>query len=374
MGLHVSRWPKAKVSPPAYPDAWSQISAARENGQFSANGDLFTYAPVYLPMSAMTGEGRLITASVSPSWFLVTRSPATTYSQTSLRLAREYLLALGAVLAVLAAISWIIAHYGVRRREAERQVFELNQRLARDNMALESVNRELESFSYSVSHDLRAPLRSIDGFSKALLEDYADALDETGQDYLKRVRNAAQRMGDLIDDLIKLARVTRSELSHDSVDLSLLARRTAAELQQHEPQRQVDFQIQPDLMVQGDFRLLQIMLENLIGNAWKFTAKKPHALIEFGQIERDGETVYFVRDNGAGFDMAHASKLFGVFQRLHALTEFEGTGIGLATVQRIVYKHGGRVWGEAEQDRGATFYFTLRAGARENETNSAGRG
>ncbi len=357
-----------------YPDAWKQIALSNRNGQFSANGDLFTYAPVYLPEGAMTGGETLVGAALAPSWFLVTRTPAATYSQTSLRLAQSYFWALAAVLLGLAAVSWIIALYGVRRRQAEQQVFDLNQRLARDNVALESANRELESFSYSVSHDLRAPLRSIDGFSKALLEDYGDTLDDTAQDYLKRVRNAAQRMGDLIDDLIKLARVTRTELSHDKVDLSLLARRAAADLRPQGAPRSVEFIIAPDLMVEGDPRLLQIMLENLLGNAWKFTSKKPTAVIEFGWTAQDGETVYFVRDNGAGFDMAHAGKLFGVFQRLHALTEFEGTGIGLATVQRIVYKHGGRVWAEAELNRGATFSFTLRAGARENETNSAGRG
>jgi light-regulated signal transduction histidine kinase (bacteriophytochrome) len=322
----------------------------------------------------MTGEKELLDASFAPSWFLVTRTPAATYSQTSLQLAQSYLWALAAVLVALVAISWIIALYGVRRRQAEQLVLKLNRRLALDNVALESVNRELESFSYSVSHDLRAPLRSIDGFSKALLEDYGDTLDATGQDYLRRVRNAAQRMGDLIDDLIKLARVTRSELAHDVVDLSLLARRVAADLKQREPDRNGEFIIAPDLAVEGDMRLLQIMLENLLGNAWKFTGKKPSTLIEFGSQSQGGETVYFVRDNGAGFDMAHATKLFGVFQRLHALTEFEGTGIGLATVQRIVYKHGGRVWAEAELNRGATFYFTLRAGARENETDITGRG
>jgi signal transduction histidine kinase len=357
-----------------YPAAWQQIATSSQNGQFSQDGDLYTYAPVYLPPGAMTGDTKLVDAALAPSWFLVTRTPASTYSQTSWRLAEGYLWALAGVLIVLAAISWIIAHYGIRRRQAEHLVFDLNQRLARDNKTLESVNRELESFSYSVSHDLRAPLRSIDGFSKALLEDYGHVLDDTGQDYLKRVRNAAQRMGDLIDDLIKLARVTRSELGHDKVDMSLLARRVATDLKGHQPDRNGEFIIAPDLVVEGDPRLLQIMLENLLGNAWKFTARKPSALIEFGRMPQGGETVYFVRDNGAGFDMAHAGKLFGVFQRLHALTEFEGTGIGLATVQRIVYKHGGRVWGEAELNRGAAFYFTLRAGARDNETNSAGRG
>jgi signal transduction histidine kinase len=358
----------------AYPDAWKRIAPSSQSGQFATDGALFSYAPITLPDGVMTGQDTLVAASTAPSWFLVTRSPASTYSQIGLDLARQYLIALAGVLLVLGAISWVIASNSVRRRMAERQVRALNQRLARENVALESVNRELESFSYSVSHDLRAPLRSIDGFSKALLEDYADALDATGQDYLKRVRSAAQRMGDLIDDLIKLARVTRSELASDSVDLSLLARRVAADLSRGNADRKVEFSIEPDLTVQGDFRLLQIVLENLIGNSWKFTSKKPEAVIAFGQAQIDGEVVYFVRDNGAGFNMAHANKLFGVFQRLHAISDFDGTGIGLATVQRIVYKHGGRVWGEAEQNRGATFHFTLRAGARDNETNPVGRG
>ena len=343
----------------AYPAAWEQIGKARGKGQFATEGDLFSYAAIDLPDGTVTGQSVLSTAASAPNWFLVTRAPASVYSQANMRLAREYLAALAAVLLLLAGIAWVVANHGERRGAAERLVRDLNQRLARDNVTLQGLNRELESFSYSVSHDLRAPLRSIDGFSKALLEDYGDTLDGPGRDYLTRVRNAAQRMGNLIDDLLKLARVSRSDLNKDVVNLSLVARKICADLRQRDPQRNVDVRIAPDLEAHGDPRLLQIALENLLENAWKFTSKQESAEIEFGQTDIDGGRAFFVRDNGAGFDMAHADKLFGVFQRLHAMTEFEGTGIGLATVQRIVYKHGGRVWGEAEKHRGAVFFFAL---------------
>jgi PAS domain S-box-containing protein len=224
---------------------------------------------------------------------------------------------------------------------------------------LEAANKELEAFSYSVSHDLRAPLRSIDGFSQALLEDYADRLDAAGQDYLQRVRAATQRMGALIDDLINLSRLTRSEMQIDAVDLSALATGIAAELARDDPKRQVEFAITPGLVARADGGLIRVVLHNLLANAWKFTSGRPHAVIEFGTAAQDGGTTYFVRDNGAGFDMAYAAKLFGAFQRLHGVAEFPGTGIGLATVQRIIHRHGGRVWAEAAPDRGATFYFTL---------------
>jgi light-regulated signal transduction histidine kinase (bacteriophytochrome) len=234
------------------------------------------------------------------------------------------------------------------------------------NHELEATNRELEAFSYSVSHDLRAPLRSIDGFSQILLEDYADELDEDGKNYLSRVRAASQRMGRLIDDLLGLSRVTRGAMSRERVNLSALAEEVAKGLREARPERAVEFSAQPRLEVWGDLKLLRVALENLIGNAWKFTEKEPEARIEFGmdeELSRRGRVpVYYVRDNGAGFEMAYADKLFGAFQRLHGSDEFEGTGIGLATVQRIVHRHGGRIWAEGEVDRGATFYFTLRPG------------
>jgi signal transduction histidine kinase len=239
------------------------------------------------------------------------------------------------------------------------------QGLDRRNKAVESANRELEAFCYSVSHDLRTPLRSIDGFSQALLEDYAEKLDNQGKGYLTRVRAATQRMGQLIDDLLGLSRMSRVKMELHDVDLSGLARSVAAELQQRFPQRQVALTIAPDVAAKGDGKLLRIALENLLGNAWKFTAKQPQAKIEFGVTESEGKNAYFIRDNGAGFDMAYADKLFGAFQRLHKADEFEGTGIGLATVQRVIHRHGGRIWAEGTPGKGATFYFTLESHGEE---------
>lgn len=225
--------------------------------------------------------------------------------------------------------------------------------------AADAASRELEAFTYSVAHDLRAPLRSLDGFSQALLEDYADKLDAEGKTYLAHIRESAQEMAQQIDGLLKLSRVTRGELRHELVDLSALAQTTTARLRKWQPDRHVDVMIGERLISDGDPRLLCVLLDNLIGNAWKFTARRSQARVEFDLLNKDGPATYFVRDNGAGFDMRYAGKLFGVFQRLHATTEFDGTGIGLATVQRIVRRHGGRVWAEGVVDEGATFYFTL---------------
>jgi DNA-binding response OmpR family regulator len=224
---------------------------------------------------------------------------------------------------------------------------------------LEQKNLELEAFSYSVSHDLRAPLRSIDGFSKALLEDYAERLDDQGRDHLGRVRSAAQRMGELIDDLLQLSRVGRSEMRRERADLSALAHAIAAELQERDPHRRVRFAIREGLLAEADPRLTRVVLENLLGNAWKFTGKSEDPAIEFGALNDDGETVYFVRDNGTGFDMQYAGKLFAPFQRLHSAADFPGSGIGLATVQRVVGRHGGRVWAEGSVGKGATVFWTL---------------
>ncbi len=245
----------------------------------------------------------------------------------------------------------------VTRDLTERQ--RTDELLRRHTAQLEAANAELNAFAYSVSHDLRAPLRSIDGFSQALLEDYAGKLDETGQDYLRRVRAATQRMGALIDDLLNLSRVTRSEMVIRTVDVSDLARQLAGELASGDPERDVHVVIAPGLEARADEGLLRVVLHNLMGNAWKFTSKRTNARIEVGMVAANGERAYFVRDNGAGFDMAYAPKLFGAFQRLHRVTEFPGTGVGLATVQRIIHRHGGRVWAESALDRGATFYFTL---------------
>lgn len=235
--------------------------------------------------------------------------------------------------------------------------------LAKAKEAAETTSREYEAFSYSVAHDLRAPLRGIDGFSKTLLDDYSGALDEDGQRYLRRVRENAQHMGQLIDSLLRLARVSQGELRRAPIDLSALARTVVNRFRSVQPERQVEVLIADGLLANADVRLLEVVLENLIGNAWKFTGKLQQARIEFGRSREGREDVYFVKDNGVGFDMAYASKLFGVFQRLHAANQFEGTGIGLATVQRIVHRHGGRIWARSEPDHGAVFNFTLEEGS-----------
>lgn len=243
--------------------------------------------------------------------------------------------------------------------EIRQHAVELEARVAERTDELVATNRELASFSYSVSHDLRSPLRSIDGFSQALLEDYSDVLDAAGRDYLERVRNATQRMGHLIDDLLKLSRLTREELHRADVNLSELAAEVIADLRERQPDRKVRVHLQEQLQVVGDARLLRVALDNLLGNAWKFSTHREQTEIAFGMTEMEEQPTFYIRDNGVGFDMAYADKLFGAFQRLHSPDEFEGTGIGLATVQRIIHRHGGRIWAEGHVGTGATFYFTL---------------
>ena len=236
---------------------------------------------------------------------------------------------------------------------------ELEERVTQRTGQLEAINKELEAFSYSVSHDLRAPLRSIDGFSMALLEEYSGKLDLEGQDYLQRVRSASQRMGQIIDDLLSLSRISRRELRKQDVNLSEIAENILNKLHERDSDRIVDIVIGHKVVAYCDPNLVEIVLENLLSNAWKFTAKQEKPWIVFDQIIQDNEMVYCVRDNGAGFDMAYADKLFGTFQRLHKDTDFDGYGIGLATVQRIINRHEGRIWAEGYVNRGASFYFAL---------------
>ena len=244
----------------------------------------------------------------------------------------------------------------VESEQAALELAETRAELVRD---LEHKNRELESFSYAVSHDLRAPLRRIDSFSRAVLESQGDRLDEAGQRFLSRVREASQHMSQLIDDVLYLSRVTRADLRDQEVDLSSIASLILTRLQESEPERKMDAKVRPGVLVTGDSQLLKIAMENLLENAWKFTAKEPESRIEFGMMQAGGEATYFVRDNGAGFDMTYTDRLFGPFQRLHPQGEFPGNGIGLATVQRIIHRHGGRVWAEGLVGQGATFYFTM---------------
>ena len=264
-----------------------------------------------------------------------------------------------AVFVELAKAARLLERQAELLRAREHEARELAEARAAALAELEQKNHELEAFSYAVSHDLRAPLRRIDSFGKALLESRPDQLDETGQRFLQRIREATGHMAELIDGMLHLARVTRAELRAWPVDLSLLAAETVAELRQGEPDRDVEVTIRPGMVVNGDPRILRILLQNLLGNAWKFTAGRTPARIELGLLAAHSEPVYYVRDNGVGFDMAYSGRLFTPFQRLHAADAFPGTGIGLATSQRIVQRHGGRIWLEGDVGRGATVFFTL---------------
>ena len=254
---------------------------------------------------------------------------------------------------------WLLIERIRTEEELAQHREHLEDLISRRTIELSAINQELEAFSYSVSHDLRAPLRAMDGYSQAILEDYHELLDEEGKSYLGKIRAASQRMGELIDDLLKLSRISRAELHLETVDLSELVRSITDQLRQSQSERDVEVTIRDAVVAQGDKRLLTIALENLLGNAWKFTAKQAQGKIEFGLTEQDGNRVYFVHDSGVGFDMKYAQKLFTPFHRLHSEKDYPGTGIGLSTVQRIIQRHGGRIWAEAEIGKGATFYFTL---------------
>src|SRR5258706_9272386 len=246
------------------------------------------------------------------------------------------------------------------RKKVEEQIFKLNQELEHRAIELENANKELEAFSYSVSHDLRSPLQNIESFSLILMEDYANRLDPEGVDYVRRLRGSCQHMQDIIEALLALSNIMRNELLVDHFDFTTLAQAVADDLKQKNPDRLVDWVIAEGLTAQGDAQLLRGALENLFGNAWKFTANRPRARIEFGALpQSNGTRTYFVRDDGAGFDMARASHLFTPFKRLHDQSEFRGTGIGLATVQRVIQRHRGKIWAEGVVDRRATFCFTL---------------
>ncbi len=258
---------------------------------------------------------------------------------------------------------------------AQKKILELNQTLEKKveerTAQLEAINRELETFSYSVSHDLRAPLRGIDGFSQAVMEDYAQLLDEKGKRYLSRIRSATQRMGHLIDDLLSLSKISKSAVHRTQVDASEIAEELVTELREKSPSRTITVKIEQGLQMYADPGLLKIVLQNLLENAWKFTSKTESPVVTIKKVAMNGQDVLAVSDNGAGFDMQYAHKLFGAFQRLHAATEYEGTGIGLATVQRIIHMHGGKIWAEGSVGQGATFYFSVGED-HEHKSNSAG--
>lgn len=296
--------------------------------------------------------------SVLPAGSIILNKPVTIFEQY----AQYVWAALAAIILLVAFIIFLLFEINTRRRmEAALKNYQdhLEDLVKARTIALEAANKDLESFSYSVSHDLRAPLRGIDGFCQILIDDYGKLLDAEGKQHLDRIRIGAQHMANLIDDILELSRVTRRALEYEPLDLSNMAGEIVERLKKSNDARQVDVNIQSGLQARGDRHLIEIVLQNLLDNSWKYTSKTSHAGVEFNSQKDGAETVYYIQDNGAGFDMQYSNKLFKAFQRLHSVDEFPGTGIGLATVHRVIERHGGRIWAEAELDKGATFYFTL---------------
>jgi len=329
---------------------------------------LWARVRLYLFISAGVLLGALVAAlAVSLSFRKVTLQPIHALAEVARAISQDRNYAVRAPAGgvplelgdLVGAFNGMLVQIEQRDRELRDARDELEHRVELRTAELAAANKELESFSYSVSHDLRAPLRSIDGFSLALLQDYGDSLGADARDYFGRIRAATRRMGLLIDDLLNLARVTRCEIRHERVNLTDIARAVEADLRKADSSRAVECHIQEGVEAEGDVHLLRVVLDNLLSNAWKYTSRHPSACIEFGQMNSNGDRIYYVKDDGAGFDPAYAGKLFGAFQRLHGASEFPGTGVGLATVHRILLRHGGRIWAESEVEKGATFYFTV---------------
>ena len=341
------------------------VSAVNFSNVLNFGVQRYPLAFLYIPLlvwAALRFESRGVVAFVSIICCLAVNGTWHGIGAFAIADGNSSLLMLQTFICVATLTALVLAAAVAERKTAEekfrRLSVELERRVKERTAQLEGINKELEAFCYSVSHDLRAPLRTIRGFSEVLLEQCLPQLDARGQDFLRRTCDAGLQMDKLIEDLLKLSRVTRGEIEQRQINLSSIASEIADALAKGEPQRHVEFDIAPDVSAKGDERLLRQVLDNLLRNAWKFTGKQPHARIEFGR--QNGEaSPFFVRDNGVGFDMAYAGKLFGVFQRLHSPAEFTGSGVGLAIVQRVVNRHGGRVWADAKVNSGATFYFTL---------------
>lgn len=343
------------------------VSAINFSNMFSFSSKHYPLAFLFIPLlvwAALRFESRGVVVFISIICCLAVDGTLHGFGSFAVTDQNGSLLMLQTFICVATLTALVLAASCVERNTVEgefrRLSSELERRVEQRTSQLEGINKELEAFCYSVSHDLRAPLRTIRGFSEVLLDQYKAQLDPRGQDYLRRTCDAGLQMDKLIEDLLKLSRVARGEIQHQPINLSGIAQQIADELTKTEPGRAVEFAIAPNVSANGDERLLRLVMDNLLRNAWKFTGKKPQARIEFGR-ENGDTSPFFVRDNGVGFDMAYAGKLFGVFQRLHSISDFSGSGVGLAIVQRVVNRHGGRVWADAKVNSGATFYFTLPA-------------